>query len=60
MRKVRTYKGWTIYQGTEQSADGINHVIYRCYLPGESPNKLDSSEWDAVNMQEALDFIDSY
>lgn len=62
MRKVKRHKGWTIYQGIERSADGINHIIYRCYTPDEMefPSNIRSSEWDAGSLQEATDFIDSY
>lgn len=63
MRKTtRKYKGWAIKQDIECSGDGVEHIIYRCYTPEELeyPASLRSSEWDACNLQEAKDFIDSY
>lgn len=62
MKKICKYKGWTICEGNERSADGINHTIYHCYNPEEMqyPSNIRSSEWDAGSLQEAKDFIDSY
>ncbi|HML88957.1 MAG TPA: hypothetical protein PKA28_10970 [Methylomusa anaerophila] len=62
MRKIQKYKGWTIRQGTETSADGAEHVIYQCYTPKEMqyPASIRSAEWTACSLREAIDFIDSY
>ncbi len=63
MRKVtRKYKGWAIKQDIERSADGLEHIIYRCYTPEEweYPSNIRLPEWDACSLQEAKDFIDTY
>lgn len=63
MRKVtRKYKGWTISEGAEQSADGIIHPIFRCYSPEQMsyPKFLRLPDWDACDMTEATEYIDTH
>jgi hypothetical protein len=57
MRKK--YKGWLIVSRLDTTA-GVE--TYFCYKPDELeyPTNLRSYEWEAGNMQEAKDFIDSY
>lgn len=66
MKRIEAYKGYGIF---ERSDKELNHGLeelgcilprYEVYLPGESPDQLDAAEWDADDLQECRDFIDSY
>ena len=65
MKKVETYKGFGIYERPDEEIQrGIDELgcilsRYEVYLPGESPDAFDAAEWDADDLQECRDFIDS-
>ena len=52
-KKVCSYKKWSIWS----DKDGEN---FGAFLPGESPRQYDSADWEATNVQECKEFIDSY
>lgn len=62
----QTHKGFGIY---ERSDAALRHFLdqggfiacrYEVYLPGEFPDAMNAAEWEADNLQECIDFIDSY
>lgn len=66
MKKVRTHRGFTIYERSDdelrKALNGLGCVLsrYEVYLPGESPDAMDAAEWDSDDLNECIDFIDSY
>lgn len=66
MKKIKTYKGFGIYERTDaelkRGVDELGCILprYEIYLPGESPDCLDAAEWDGDSLQECYEFIDSY
>lgn len=50
---VTRYKGWKIYSSS------TGEYGYAAFLPGDSPINSDP-EWEADNINEIKDFIDSY
>lgn len=58
MRKLRQYKGFVIGEGK-----GVKGTYkYKVYTKEEwaMGAQYRTSEWDADNLQECIDFIDSY
>jgi hypothetical protein len=51
MKKVKTYKGWTIY---------IENGTYYGFLPEQSPRTMDYPEWETESLKELQEFIDCY
>lgn len=66
MKRIEIYKGFGIYERSdEEIRRGIDEMgcilsRYEVYLPEESPDEFDAAEWDADDLQECRDFIDSY
>ena len=66
MKRVRIYKGFSIYERSDQelrrALDEFGCIIsrYEVYLPGESPDAMDAAEWDSDSMDECIEFIDHY
>ncbi len=61
MKKVKTFKGWSIYEATkEDDRLAFDGCQYGAYLPEESPREFFSPEWCRDRIDELLDFIRSY
>lgn len=61
MKKVKSFKGWGIYQATtENDRISFESCEYAAFLPEESPHEFFSPEWCADSINELLDFIRSY
>lgn len=61
MKKVKTFKGWSIYQATtENDRIDLGNSEYGAYLPEQSPKAMDYPEFCADNVDELLDNIRSY
>ena len=66
MKKVRTYKGFSIYEHSDEelrrALDKMGCILprYEVYLPEESPDTMDAAEWDSDSMDECISFIDHY
>ena len=50
MRRIKTYKKWSIWRLTAAEAIDV----------GGRPGAMDEPEWAADSVQELIDFIDSY
>lgn len=59
MRRIETYKKWGIFRLTTAEANEVGGFL-AAFLPGTDPGALDDPEWVADNVQELIDFIDSY
>lgn len=62
MKKIKTHKGFSIYQRTQKEIDKAekeNCLVseFEIYLPDESPAELCSPEWEADSLQECIDFL---
>lgn len=57
MKKVKTLKGWRIYEARANENDGYR---YAAFLPDEGPDTMCSPEWQADSVNELVDFINSY
>lgn len=61
MKKVKTFKGWSIYRATTESDRiDLENSEYGAYLPEQSPRTMDYPEFCADNVDELIDFINSY
>ena len=59
MRRIKTYKKWSIWRLTAAEAnDGGGR--FAAFLPETDPGAMDEPEWAADSVQELIDFIDSY
>ena len=59
MKKVKTYRGWTIYQTTGHEIFSTDY-LYLVFLPGMNPNDFDIAEFECDSLQECIDNIKSY
>ena len=62
MKKVKTHKGFSIYQRTQKeldkaAAENLLLCEFEIYLPDESPTELCSPEWEADSLKECIDFL---
>lgn len=62
MKKVKQYKGFSIYQRTQKELDKAvkeNCLVseFEIYLPDENPAELCSPEWEADSLRECIDFL---
>lgn len=63
---LQTHQGFGVYERSDAALRrflekaGLFACRYEVYLPGESPENMDAAEWEADNLQECIDFIDSY
>lgn len=62
MKKVKTHKGFSIYQRSEKElakAQKENCLVcnFEIYLPDESPLELCSPEWECDSLKECIDFL---
>lgn len=57
MKRIKKFQGWSIYENFEKDE---KEYKYSAYLPDQSPLTLDDPEWEADNLQEILDFINTY
>lgn len=62
MKKVKTYKGFSIYQRTQKELNKAakeNCLVseFEIYLSDESPAELCSPEWEADSLKECIDFL---
>ena len=54
MKLITVFKKWSIY-----AIDG-NEYKYSGFLPGDSPRRLDTPEWEDDSLEALKDFIRSY
>lgn len=58
LRKIKKHVGWTIYEAfSKNENDGYK---YAAFLPDDGPDVMGSPGWQADNLQEIIDFINSY
>nr|WP_319487267.1 hypothetical protein [uncultured Caproiciproducens sp.] len=61
MKKVKAFKGWSIYQATtEDDRLDLENSEFGAFLPDESPIEMCYPEFCADKVSELLDFIRSY
>jgi len=66
MKKVRTHRGFSVYERSDQelrrALDRLGCILprYEVYLPEESPDTMDDAEWDSDSMDECIEFINHY
>ena len=59
MRRIKTYKKWSIWRLTAAEAIDVGGR-FAAFLPETDPGAMDEPEWAADSVQELIDFIDSY
>lgn len=65
MKKIKTHKGFLIYERTEKEVEkrekqGIATYQFEVYLPEQSPSTMDYPDWEAGTLQECISFIENY
>lgn len=59
MRRIKTYKKWSIWRLTAAEANDVGGR-FAAFLPETDPGAMGEPEWAADSVQELIDFIDSY
>lgn len=59
MRRIKTYKKWSIWRLTAAEAIDVGGR-FAAFLPETNPGAMDEPEWAADSVQELINFIDSY
>lgn len=59
MRRIKTYKKWSIWRLTAAEAIDVGGR-FAAFLPETDPSAMDEPESAADSVQELIDFIDSY
>nr|DAW34202.1 MAG TPA: hypothetical protein [Caudoviricetes sp.] len=55
-KKVKSLKGWKIYQGTDNDGD----EIFRCFIPDEDRPVVGYEDWECETLDQAISWIENY
>ena len=55
-KKVKSLKGWKIYQGT----DTYGNEIFRCFTPDEVRPAVGYEDWETDTLEQAISWIENY
>ena len=55
-KRVKSLKGWKIYQGT----DTYGNEIFRCFTPDEVRPAVGYEDWETDTLEQAISWIENY
>lgn len=55
-KRVKSLKGWKIYQGTTNEGD----EIFRCFTPDEDRPAIGYEDWECETLEQAISWIENY
>lgn len=55
-KKVKSLKGWKIYQGTDDNGD----EIFRCFTPDDDRPTIGYEDWETETLEQAISWIENY
>lgn len=55
-KKVKSIKGWKIYQGTDDNGD----EIFRCFTPDDDRPTIGYEDWETETLEQAISWIENY
>ena len=55
-KRVKSLKGWKIYQGTNDDGD----EIFRCFTPDDDRPTIGYEDWETDTLEQAISWIENY
>lgn len=55
-KRVKSLKGWKIYQGTNDNGD----EIFRCFTPDDDRPMVGYEDWETETLEQAISWIENY
>ena len=55
-KRVKSLKGWKIYQGTDDNGD----EIFRCFTPDDDRPTIGYEDWETETLEQAISWIENY